>query len=75
MASPETIVPLPPETLPEDFSDWDSEAPAMPVPGNPGAWVASEDAHSFSETATPPGQSSDYNAILEALLDKPRVSV
>ena len=31
MASPEKIAPLLPETLPEDFSEWDSEA--SPVPG------------------------------------------
>ena len=33
MASPEKIAPLLPETLPEDFSDWDSEASPVPVPG------------------------------------------
>ncbi len=72
MASPEKIAPLLPETLPEDFSDWDGEASAMPVPGE---WKASEDAHSFGVTAKPPGQSAEYNAILESLRGKPRASV
>ena len=29
MASPEKIAPMLPETLPEDFSDWDSEASSL----------------------------------------------
>jgi protein TonB len=75
MASPEKIAPLLPETLPEDFTDWDSEASPMPVLGNSGEWEASEDAHSFGETPKPLGQSADYNAILGSLLDRPRASV
>ena len=33
MASPEELAPLLPETLPEDFSEWDSEASAARSPG------------------------------------------
>ena len=75
MASPEKIAPLLPETLPEDFSDWDSEASPMPVLGHSGEWEASKDAHSFGETPKPLGQSADYNAVLDSLLNRPRASV
>ena len=33
MASPEEVAQLLPETLPDDFSDWDGQAPAAPVSG------------------------------------------
>lgn len=73
MASPDKIVPMLPDTLPEDFTDWDGEAP--PGSGKSGEWKASNDAHSFGETAKPAGQSAGYNAILESLLERPRASV
>ena len=53
MASPEEIAPLLPETLPEDFGDWDSEASPAPSPGHSGEWEAWEAAHSFGETPKP----------------------
>ena len=34
MASPEEVATLLPETLPEDFGDWDGEASPAPSPGN-----------------------------------------
>jgi protein TonB len=74
MASPEKIAPSVPETLPEDFGDWDSEAFPAPMPGNSGEWESSEAAHSFSKFPKPLGQPVDRDAFLESLLDRPRVS-
>ena len=74
MASPEKIAPLLPETLPENFSDWDSEASPAPLPGNSGGWETWEAAHSFGKSPKPSGQSTDRDAILESLLGMPRAS-
>ncbi len=74
MASPEKIAPLLPETLPEDFSDWDSETSPVPVPGNSGEWEAWETAHSSGKSPRPLVQSADRDAILESLLERPHVS-
>ena len=70
MASPEKIAPLLPETLPEDFSDWDSEAPLMPLLCNSGEWGASEDADSFDVIRRPLGPSTDSDAILDSSVDR-----
>jgi protein TonB len=74
MASPEEVSKLPPETLPEDFSDCDSEASPVPLLGNSGKWEAGQAAHSFGKSPKPLGQSADRDAILESLLDRTRVS-
>src|SRR5208337_2610795 len=68
MASPEKIAPLLPDTLPENFSDWDSEASPAPLPGNSGGWETWEATHSFGKSPKPSGQSTDRDAILESLL-------
>ena len=59
MASPEELTPLLPETLPEDFGEWDGEASAEPSPIKPGEWEAWEATHSFGEHKSPHGQSTD----------------
>jgi protein TonB len=74
MASPEELTTLLPETLPEDFGDWDSEASPVPTPANSGGWESSEAAHSFGKSPKPLGQPADRDAFLESLLDRPRVS-
>jgi protein TonB len=74
MASPEEVATLPPETLPEDFGDWDSDASPVPSTGNSGEREPSKDAPSFGKTPKPLGQSTDRDAILESLLNMPRVT-
>jgi periplasmic protein TonB len=53
MASPEKVAPLLPETLPEDFSEWDGEASPAPLPVNTREWETWEAAHSFPKALTP----------------------
>ncbi len=74
MASPEELTPLLPETLPEDFGDWDSEAsPAPSLPVNADEWEAWAAAHPFSDTSKPLGQSLDRDAEASSA-DRPRVA-
>ncbi len=70
MASPEKIAPLP-ETLPEDFSDWDGEASAAPSRGNSSEWEQWQAPQPFGKSPTPVVQSADRDAILESLIDRP----
>jgi hypothetical protein len=74
MASSEEIAPFLPETLPEDFSDWDSEASPAPSPVLSGGQEEWESVHSFGETPRPFGLSKDPDAFLESLLERPHVS-
>jgi hypothetical protein len=75
MASPEELTPLLPETLPEDFGDWDSEAsPASSLPVNSDEWEAWAAAHPFIETPKPLGKPLDRDATKASSVDKPRVS-
>jgi protein TonB len=62
MASPEELTPLLPETLPEDFGEWDGEASPEPSPIKPGEWEAWEATHSFGEPKGPRGQSADHGS-------------
>jgi hypothetical protein len=74
MASPEELTPLLPETLPEDFGDWDSEAsPAPSLSVNSDEWEAWAAAHPFSDTPKPLGQSLDRDAKASPA-DRPRVA-
>lgn len=74
MASSEELVPLLPETLPEDFGDWDSEAPAPPSPGHSDEREAWESGRSFSETANPIWKPADRASFLDSLGSVPRAS-
>ncbi len=71
MASPKEIAPTLPETLPEDFSEWDSEGSPAAMPVHSGEWEA---AHPFSETAKPLGQPIDRDATMASLVDRPPAS-
>ena len=74
MASSEEIAPLLPETLPEDFGDWDSEAPAAPSPirsGGPQEW---ETVRPVGKARRPFGLPNNPDAFLETLIERPRVS-
>jgi len=59
MASPEELIPSLPDTLPEDFGEWDSEGTATATAVDPGEW---ETAHPLSEAPTVFGQSADSGA-------------
>jgi len=58
MAHPEELAPALPETLPEDFNEWDGDVSAAPLPEN--ASIESESAHALSEIpwAAAPGPAS-----------------
>ncbi|HVU45824.1 MAG TPA: hypothetical protein VHD85_06855, partial [Terracidiphilus sp.] len=60
MAYPEEVVPPLPETLPEDFSDWDGEASPAPLPG-----ISTEvdNGRVHSEAPRPRGQASYRDAV------------
>jgi len=72
MASSENITSLAPETLPADFSDWDSEASLSAVPD--GKWEARLAAHPPGRDPKPPGQSVERPATWPAVAEKPRAS-
>jgi protein TonB len=74
MASPEELTPLLPETLPEDFGEWDGEASPEPSPIKPGEWEAWEAAHSFGETKSPRAQFTDREATAAPPTEKPHGS-
>jgi hypothetical protein len=74
MASPEELTPLLPDTLPEDFGEWDGEASPEASQIKPGEWEAWEAAHSLGETKSPRGQSSDRGSTAAPPAEKPRVS-
>ena len=74
MASPKELAPSLPETLPEDFSEWDGKAAAAPSPVNSGERDAWEAADSFGEAQKPLWQSGDREAFLASLVDGPQAS-
>lgn len=75
MASPEELTPLLPETLPEDFGEWDGEASPEASPAQPGEWEAWEATHSFGEPKSPHGQSVDlHSAPAAPPTEKPRAT-
>lgn len=74
MAPQNDVAPLLPDTLPEDFSDWDSEAAPAPSLGNTGEWEAWIAAHSPGETPKPLGQSAGRDAISPPAADASHVS-
>lgn len=74
MASPKELIPSLPETLPEDFSEWDGKAAAAPSPVKSGERDAWEAGDSFGETQKPLWQSGDRDAFLASLVDGPQAS-
>src|ERR1700690_1371632 len=73
MASPEKIAPLP-ETLPDDFSEWDGEAPPEPSLGKAEKWGAWEAPHPNGDAPKPLDRSDDRDALLPPVVERPRVS-
>ncbi len=74
MASPEELAPSLPETLPEDFSEWDGEGSAAAKPAHANEWEAWEAAQSLDKTAKPAGQSVERGAAPASLVEAPRVA-
>jgi periplasmic protein TonB len=72
MASPEELTPLLPETLPDDFGEWDGEASPEPSPIKPGEWEAWEAAHSFGESKGTRGQLDDQRSTAASTVETPR---
>jgi periplasmic protein TonB len=59
MASPEELIPSLPDTLPEDFGEWDSEGSATATAVAPGEW---ESAQPLNEAPEAFSQSADNDA-------------
>jgi len=74
MASPEELAPLLPETLPEDFTEWDSEGSPESKPVPLGEWEEWEATHSFRETPKPLGRSVNRDETKASLGDRPHAS-
>jgi TonB family protein len=73
MASTEKIVPLLPDTLPEDFAEWDGgQSSQAPAPGGADEWDAVI-GHSEAPASKPPSQTNYLNEILTSFDDKSRV--
>lgn len=70
MASPEELAPQLPDTLPDDFGEWDGGTAPPQSSGNSDGWDA---AQSNSEPPKPLWQSDDRDAILDSLAERPRV--
>src|ERR1700691_921932 len=71
MASPEELIPSLPDTLPEDFGEWDSEGAATAAAVESGEW---ETAHTLSEAPKAFGQSADSDEMPASLVDSLRNS-
>jgi periplasmic protein TonB len=71
MASPEELIPSLPDTLPEDFGEWDSEGAATAAAVESGEW---ETAHALSEAPKAFGQSADSDEMPASLVDSLRNS-
>jgi len=71
MASPTEIAQRLPETLPEDFGDWDSEPSPATVPGNSGSFETTRDS---GEDAKPPAQTPGPQVTPAPVVDRLRGS-
>lgn len=72
MASPEELVPSLPDTLPEDFSEWDGEASPASLPVNSREWEVWEASHSFAKPPKPVSHSAERKTIAPPVVEKPR---
>ena len=73
MASPEEVVPLLPDTLPDDFVEWDGESSSMLQAESSTEWRSREGSHSFGDGPKARVLSADRDAILESLVDGPPI--
>jgi protein TonB len=72
MAYPEELAPSLPDTLPEDFNEWDGGASPAPLPVNSNEWEAWEASHSFSKPSKPPAHSAERKTVVSPVIDRPR---
>jgi TonB family protein len=72
MASSEEVVPVLPDTLPDNFNEWDSEASSAPVPGGADEWE-SVSGRSESPRQKAHGEPENLDAILSSVADRSRV--
>lgn len=72
MASPEKLAPSLPETLPEDFFDWDSESSTAPSPVDSGEREVWEATLAQDRAPEPQRPFTDREAFLTSLLEQPR---
>jgi len=73
MASPKEVAPLLPDTLPDDFGDWDgSSSPARPSATS--EWDTAFDESGPAKPSKPAERSDDRDALLASLMDKQRMS-
>jgi periplasmic protein TonB len=70
MASTEDVARTLPETLPEDFGDWDSEGAQAPLPAGSDEWKTS---YSQNQSQKSHGQPDYLDSILQSFDNKPRV--
>ena len=68
MASPAEIIPTPPETLPADFSGWDSEDSSATLPAGPGDFKAAPGSSASSE---PPAQRASARLTVAPAVERP----
>jgi TonB family protein len=71
MASPEELIPSLPDTLPEDFGEWDGDGSAAATAVVSGEW---ETAHTLSEAPQTFGQSAGSDEMPASLVDSLRNS-
>ncbi len=74
MAPPKELAPLLPDTLPEDFNEWDGKSAAAPSPVKSGERDAWEAADPFGEAQKPLWKSGDRESFLSSLVEGPRAS-
>lgn len=72
MASPEELTPSLPDTLPEDFNEWDGEASPAPLPVNSNEWEAWEASHSFTKASKPDPHSAERKSVAPPVIDRSR---
>ena len=70
MASAEEVARLLPETLPEDFNEWDGEGSQAPAPNGSDEW---DSAYGHSQAQKPVAQSDYLDEILQSFESKSRV--
>jgi TonB family protein len=72
MASSEKLAPVLPDTLPENFSEWDNDASSSAAPGGADEWesVVSQSAPSAQKAQ---GEPANLDQILSSMADRSRV--
>ena len=72
MASPEELAPSLPDTLPEDFNEWDGAASPAPLPVNSNEWEAWEASHSFTKAPKPAAHPAERKTVAPPAIDRSR---